>query len=84
MSNEFSELIDLQGEFERLVQGILDRVSVGLDKWKMTEKDWKACVPVKTGEPYPPSLDYQRGYNEGIESVKGMLPMILDEHFWAK
>ncbi len=70
-----NSLIDIQGEFEAMVRHLFDAVAVGLDKWKMDEEDWESCDPM-------PSADYQRGYNEGVESVKSLLPMLLDEDFW--
>lgn len=69
-------LIDLNAEFQAMITRLFEHISKNLDSWQMTEKDWASCEPKESEE-------YKRGHTAGINSVKDMLPMLLDEHWWA-
>lgn len=73
MSGRWQELTD---RFAELIGDIFKEVEAHLDSWKMSPEDWESCEGKK-------SADYQRGYNDGIESVKGMLDTIVKEDLYT-
>jgi hypothetical protein len=70
-------LDDLHGHYTALIECLLSAIQAKLETWKLSDEGWGHWAMQPGGE--EPSDDYRRGYNAGVESVAGLLDMLLDE-----
>lgn len=70
-------LDEVHGHFTALIETLFAGIKAKLETWKLTDKDWDQWT-VLPGEEKP-SDDYRKGYNAGVESVAGLLDLLLDE-----
>ncbi len=68
---------EVQGHYSELIESLFGVIKAKLESWKLTEKDWEQWT-VMPGEKEPTD-EWRQGYNAGVESVAGLLDMLLDE-----
>jgi len=66
-----SAIFDLEETYRQGVRAFAKWFS---ETWTMTREEW-----IKAFDDPPPSDDYFKGFNAGVESVSGALDQFLDE-----
>ena len=70
-------LDEVHGHYTALIESLFAGIKAKLEMWKISDKEWEHWT-VLPGEKEPTD-DYRRGYNAGVESVAGLLDLLLDE-----